>query len=142
MYNTGGAGEFNIAPKLDDTGSVISDPTTGSTGSTGSGQHSLNDDTQVAFVLGYYSSTNPRAIEQARLEIDDGQDRTPFDVYGHQNLGTLQTQEAVSLEYITDDDQFDLNGSATQDVATDFYPFGLNVDTAARLGNVDSFTGF
>lgn len=140
-YSTGGAGAFNIAPKLDDTGTVISDPGSGTTGSTGAGQHSLNNDTQAAFVLGYYASTNPRAVEQARLEVDDGQDRTPFDVYGHQNLGTLQAQEAVSFEYITDDDEFDINGTATQDVTTDFYPFGVNVDTAARLGNVDSFAG-
>jgi len=140
VYSTGGPGTFNVAPKLDPSdGSVVNDATSDTPGSESDGSHSLNDDTQVAFVLGYFSSTNPRAIEQGKLEIDDGQDRTPFDVYGHQNLGTLQTQGADSFEYITDDDAFDLNATATQDVTTDFYPFGLNVDTASRLPGLDTF---
>ena len=145
VYNTGDAGEFNVAPKLNDNGNVdhsnIGDSGASTVGSNDDGTHSLNEDTQAAFILGYYASTNPRAVEQARLEVDDGVDRTAFDVYGHQNLGTLQAHESPSIEYITDDDAFDLNATATQDVATDFYPFGLNVDTAARLGNVDAFSG-
>jgi len=140
VYDTGGAGTFNIAPKVDPSdGLVYDDPTNTSVGSEGDGSHSLNDDTQVAFVLGYYQSTNPRSVEQAKLEVDDGQDRTPFDVYGHQNFGTLQVQSAPSLEYITDDDAFDINGTATQDASIDFYPFGLNVDTASRLPSLDTF---
>jgi hypothetical protein len=144
-YQTGGAGTFNIAPAVtgSDPGTEERDPGEDSTGdgvgSEGNGSHSLNDDTQVAFVLGYYASTNPRVVSQAKLEVDDGQDRTPFDVYGHQNFGTLQVQSAPSLEYITDDDAFDINGVATQDATTDFFPFGLNVDTAARLPSLDTF---
>jgi len=141
VYSTGGAGSFNVAPRVDpSTGDVV--PATNNDGTVGSetdGSHSLNNDTQAAFILGYYSSTNPRAIEQAKLEIDDGEDRTPFDVYGHQNMGTLQVQEAPSIEYITDDDAFDLNATATQDVTTDFQPFGINVDTAARLNGLNTF---
>lgn len=138
LYSTGGAGEFNVAPKLDNSSTVQSSTGSSAVGSEGDGSHSPDDDTQAVFILGYYSSTNPRAIEQAQLSVDDGVDRTPFDVYGHQNLGTLQTQEAVSFEYLTDDDAFDLNASATQDVATDFYPFGINVNTASRLGGLDT----
>jgi len=143
VYSTGGTGDFNVAPKFDTTtGSStaslqVSDTTANGVG-TDSGAYSPDTDTQAVFILGYYSSTNPRAIEQAQLSVDDGVDRTPFDVYGHQNLGTLQAQEAVSFEYLTDDDSFDLNGSATQDVTTDFYPFGVNVNTASRLGGLDT----
>jgi hypothetical protein len=140
VYDTGRTGDFNVAPKLDtNTNAVSTDPTNSDVGSEGDGSHSLNQDTQAAFVLGYYSSTNPRAVSQAKLEVDDGEERTPFDVFGHQNLGTLQAQESVSIEYITDDDAFDLNGSATQNVTTDFYPFGLNVDTAANLPDLGTF---
>lgn len=147
VYQTGTTGPINVAPFTDGSGSSLRDATqdetsggsTSGIGSENDGSHSLNDDTQVAFILGYFSSTNPRAIQQGKLEVDDGQDRTPFDVYGHQNLGTLQTQEAASYEYITDDDAFDLNATATQDTTTDFFPFGLNVDTAARLPSLDTF---
>lgn len=135
VYTTDGTGTFNVAPLVDDAGAKVTN--VGS--SSDSGSHSLNDDTQAAFILGYYSSTNPRAVEQAKLEVDDGQDRTPFDVYGHQNLGTLQAQEAPSYEYINDDDAFDLNATATADTTTDFYPFGVNIDTAARLPSLNTF---
>lgn len=138
-YQTGGAGDFNIAPAVDDSDTEVRDPSSESAGSETDGSHSLNDDTQIAFVLGYYASTNPRVVSQAKLEVDDGQDRTPFDVYGHQNFGTLQVQSAPSLEYITDDDAFDINGVATQDATTDFFPFGLTVDTASRLPTVSTF---
>lgn len=142
-YATGGPGSFNVAPAISADGNTEErDPGQDSASNVGSeqdGSHSLNDDTQAAFVLGYFQSTNPRSVEQAKLEIDDGQDRTPFDVYGHQNFGTLQVQEAPSIEYITDDDAFDLNGSATQDATVDFYPFGVNVDTASRLPSLDTF---
>jgi len=140
VYDTGGSGNFNVAPAVlstddDDDGTENRDPSVDND----AGAHSLNDDTQATFILGYYSSTNPRAVEQAKLEVDDGQDRTPFDVYGHQNLGTLQAQEAASYEYITDDDSFDLNATATADTTTDFYPFGVNIDTAARLPSLNTF---
>lgn len=143
VYNTGGAGAFNVAPKVDESdGTVIQDVNSDAPGSNDDGSHSLNNDTQAVFTLGYYASTNPRAVEQAKLSVDDGVDRTPFDVYSHQNLGTLQTQASPSVEYITDDDAFDLNATATQDVATDFYPFGLNIDTAARLSGDVNFGNF
>jgi len=134
VYNTGGPGTFNIAPKVDpSSGDVVPDTSSTAVGSEGTGAHSMNEDTQASFILGFYSSTNPRTIERAQIEVDDGQDRTPFDVYSHQNLGTLQAQTAVSYEYLTDDDAFDINGTATQDARTDFYPFGVNFDTAGRL---------
>jgi hypothetical protein len=134
VYNTGGAGTFNVAPKVENGTGVVQDPSDGGVGSEeGNGAHSMNDDTQAAFILGYYQSTNPRVIERGQIEVDDGQDRTPFDVYSHQNLGTLQAQTSVSYEYLTDDDAFDINATATQDARTDFYPFGVNFDTAGRL---------
>ena len=144
IFQTGGAGDINIAPFADSDSNTSRTPGSGEfsgdgAGSEGDGSHSLNDDTQAAFILGYFSSTNPRALEQGKLEVDDGVDRTPFDVYGHQNMGTLQVQEAPSIEYITDDDAFDLNATATQDTTTDFFPFGINVDTAARLNGLSTF---
>jgi hypothetical protein len=144
VFSTGKTGNVNVAPFDDGSGTSDRDPANDSSagngiGSEGDGSHSLNDDTQVAFILGYYSSTNPRVVEQGKLEIDDGQDRTPFDVYGHQNMGTLQVQEAPSYEYITDDDAFDLNANVTQDATTDFFPFGINVDTASRLPGLGTF---
>lgn len=137
------AGDFNVAPFLgNDDGAEQRDPADDSgenVGSEGDGSHKPDDETQALFVLGYYSSTSPRVIEQAKLEVDDGEDRTPFDVYGRQNLGTLQAQGSDSVEYITDDDAFDINGTATQAATTDFYPFGLNVNTAANLPGLSTF---
>lgn len=75
-------------------------------------------------------------VEQAQVAVDDGEDRTSFDVYGHQNLGTLQAFNSPSVEYINDDDAYDINGSATQDATTDVYPFGLTFDTAANLNDL------
>jgi hypothetical protein len=138
VYDTGGAGTFNVAPKINPGTGVVNDPTSTNVGSEGTGAHSMNEDTQASFILGFYSSTNPRTIERAQIEVDDGQDRTPFDVYSHQNLGTLQAQTAVSYEYLTDDDAFDINATATQDARTDFYPFGVNFDTAGRLPDLDT----
>jgi hypothetical protein len=138
VYNTGGAGTFNVAPKIDPGNGVVNDPSSKVAGSEENGAHSMNDDTQAAFILGYYQSTNPRVIERGQIEVDDGQDRTPFDVYSHQNLGTLQAQTSVSYEYLTDDDAFDINATATQDARTDFYPFGVNFDTAGRLPDLDT----
>jgi len=138
VYDTGGAGTFNVAPKINPGSGVVNDPTSTNVGSEGTGAHSMNDDTQAAFILGYYQSTNPRVIERGQIEVDDGQDRTPFDIYSHQNLGTLQAQTSVSYEYLTDDDAFDINATATQDARTDFYPFGVNFDTAGRLPDLDT----
>jgi len=139
VYSTGSTGNFNIAPAIDqNSNNETRDPTSQSTGSNGDGTHTLGDDTQVAFVLGVYGSTNPRVVEQAKIDIDDGEERTPFDVYGHQNLGTLQAHDAPSLEYINDDDAFDINGSATQNATTDVYPFGIDVNTAANLPTLNT----
>ena len=77
-------------------------------------------------------------VEQAEVYVDDGETRTPFDVYGHQNLGTLQAQDLPSIEYINDDDSFDINGSATQAGTTDFYPFGVDFNTAANIRDLRS----
>lgn len=134
-------GEFNIAPALDGAGTEERDPGNDSTNNVGSeddGTHALDTDTQAAFVLGFYSSTNPRVVEQAKVGVDDGESRTAFDVYSHQNVGTLQVQESPSLEYITDDDTFDINGTATQAATTDLFPFGVNINTAQRLPGLDT----
>lgn len=133
-YNTV-AGDFNIAPSLDsDNGNDVRDPGTGTdVGSENDGTHSLDTDTQAVFILGMYQSTNPRVVEQALIDVDDGEDRTAFDVYGNSNLGTLQAFETPSVEYITDDDTFDINGTATEAATTDLYPFGVDMNTAANL---------
>lgn len=129
-------GDFNIAPALDGDGNEERNPANDSSegvGSEGDGTHNLDEDTQAAFILGFYQSTNPRVVEEAKVGVDDGETRTAFDVYSHQNVGTLQVQKTPSLEYITDDDTFDINGTATQAATTDLYPFGININTAQRL---------
>lgn len=136
-YNTGSAGAFNIAPSIaNDDGADVRNPGDDgaeNVGSQGDGTHQLDEDTQAVFILGMYQSTNPRVTEQAIIDVDDGEDRTPFDIYSHQNLGTLQAQETPSVEYITDDDTFDINGTATQAAETDLFPFGVDFNTAANL---------
>jgi len=102
-------------------------------GTTGDGTYSPADDTQSFLTLGYFSTTNPRAIDQLQVGIDDGETRTPDDVYVRSNLGTLQAYYSGSVEYVEDDDEYDLNARATQDVDTDFFPFGVNIDTAGAL---------
>jgi hypothetical protein len=136
-YNTGGSGKFNIAPAILPGGGEDRDPSAG-VGSNGDGTHSLDEETQAAFILGMYQSTNPRVVEQAVIDVDDGEDRSAFDVYGHSNLGTLQAFDTPSLEYITDDDSFDINGSATQGATTDLYPYGVNFNTAQRLPGLNT----
>jgi hypothetical protein len=138
-YSTGRTGDFNIAPKLDTASNdVQTDPTEQDVGSNGDGTHSLDTDTQAVFILGMYQSTNPRVVEEALIDVDDGEDRTSFDVYGNSNLGTLQAFETPSIEYITDDDAFDINGSATENATTDLYPFGVDLNTAANLSGIQS----
>jgi len=132
-------GEFNIAPAVGT--SETRDPandTGNNVGSNDDGTTSLDEDTQSVFILGFYASTNPRVVEQAQIYVDDGETRTPFDVYGHQNLGTLQAQDLPSIEYINDDDSFDINGSATQAATTDLYPFGVDFNTAANIRDLRS----
>lgn len=122
VYQTGTSGNFDIIPNH---GGDATDDT-----------ETLDTDTQTVLILGYYANTNPRAVDQVQLGIDDGESRTPEDVYARQNLGTLQAYNSGSVEYITDDDEFDLNGSATSDTETDLYPFGVDVNTAAALPNL------
>lgn len=141
-YNTDSAGAFNIAPSIaNDDGADERNPDNDSSqnvGSEGDGTHQLDEDTQAVFVLGMYQSTNPRVVEQAIIDVDDGEDRTSFDIYSHQNLGTLQAQQTPSVEYITDDDTFDINGTATQAAQTDIYPFGVDFNTAANLPDLET----
>jgi len=128
------AGEFNIAPSLGDA-SDTRDPSSDSGNNVGSeddGTHQLDTDTQAAFILGMYQSTNPRVVDKAIIDVDDGEDRTAFDVYGNSNLGTLQAFETPSVEYITDDDTFDINGTATEAATSDLFPFGVDLNTAAN----------
>jgi hypothetical protein len=137
------AGDFNIAPAIDNTNADTADrdpanDSSANIGSNGDGTHSLDDDTQSVFVLGFYQSTNPRVVEQLQIDIDDGESRTPFDAYGHNALGTLQAFNAPSFEYINDDDSFDINGSATSASTTDIFPFGLDLNTAANIGGLST----
>lgn len=115
VYSTGGSGQFEIVPDTD------------------SETYTPSDNTQSMIFLGYFSTTNPRVVDQVQLGIDDGESRTPQDVYVRSNLGTLQAFNAGSVEYITDDDAIDLNGQASQDADTDLFPFGINIDTAANI---------
>lgn len=114
VFNTGDTGEVDLFPR---------------DGSTGS----LNEDTQVVFIMGWYQSTNPRVVEHVHIGLDDGERRTAQEVYSHMQLGTLQALESPSVEYITDDDAYDINISATEDSSTDFFPYGVDIDTAANL---------
>lgn len=118
-YSTGTTGTFDIAPNF---GGASTQTTA-----------SLNAETQYVFILGFYSSMNPRIVEQAKVDVDDGEERTAFDVYGHMNLGTLQAFDTPSVEYVTDDDAYDIDGTAVQNAETDAFPFGVNIDTAANL---------
>lgn len=129
-------GDFNIAPALAPDGTEERNPGddgSSGVGSEGDGTHALDNETQFAFVMGLYSSTNPRVVEQAKIAVDDGESRTSFDIYGHANLGTLRAVETPSVEYITDDDTFDINATATQSTTTDFYPFGVDCNTDQEL---------
>lgn len=119
VYSTGTQGNFDIIP--------------GFGGTAGTNTESLNSDTQYAIFLGYSASTNPRAIDQVQLGVDDGSNRGAQDVYVHENLGTLQAFNNGSTEFLTYDDNFDLNGTAVQNTNTDFFPYGINLDTAANL---------
>jgi hypothetical protein len=134
-------GDFNIAPALAPDGTEERDPGNDSSTGVGSeedGTHALDNETQFAFVFGLFTSTNPRVVEQAKIDVDDGESRTSFDIYGHTNLGTLQTVTTPSVEYITDDDTFDINGSATQATTTDFYPFGIDCNTDQQLPGLNT----
>ncbi len=114
VFETGGAGDVDLFPREDGTGQ-------------------LDEDTQVVFIMGWYSSTNPRAVEHVQMGIDDGERRTAQEVYSNMQLGTLQAVDSPSVEYITDDDQYDIDISATEDVSTDFFPYGVDINTAAGL---------
>jgi len=76
-YDTGRTGDFNIAPRIDTNADAVdTNPTQADVGSEGDGTHALDADTQAAFVLGMYQSTNPRVVEKALIDVDDGEDRT------------------------------------------------------------------
>lgn len=119
VYQTGETGEVDLIP--------------GAVGEEGADTFEPDTDTQNVFIMGFYSSTNPRAIEHVQLGVDDGERRTAQEVYSHQVLGTLRAQESPSIEYVTDDDQLDINVSATSDVETDFFPYGVDFNVASEL---------
>jgi len=134
-------GDFNVAPALDGSGTEERDPANDSSNNVGSnsdGTNSPNNNTQNIFVMGFHQSTNSRVVEQAKVDVDDGEERTAFDVYGHSNLGTLQAFQVPSVEYIDDDDNFDINGTAVSNSTTDFFPFGVNIDSAANLPSLST----
>lgn len=114
VFQTGGSGTVDLFPRTSGTGSP-------------------DEDTQVMLIMGYYTSTNPRAVEHVHVGLDDGERRTAQEVYSHNQLGTLQAVDSPSVEYITDDDEYDINISATEDVSTDFFPVGIDINSAARL---------
>lgn len=133
---TTNSGEFNIAPAIGDGETETRDPANdggNNVGTEDDGRNSPDDDQQNLFILGFYASTNPRVVEQAVVDINDGESRTPFDAFGHSNLGTLQAFNTPSMEYITDDDTYDINGSSTQATTTDFYPFGVDLNAASNI---------
>lgn len=136
VYSTTKTGDFNIAPGVEDRDPANDDAS--NVGNNDDGTETLDTDVQAAFVLGFYSSTNTRVVEQAKVDVDDGEERSAFDVFGHQNLGTLQAQEVPSLEYITDDDAYDINGSAVSNSNTDFFPYGMDLNTAANLPSLNT----
>ena len=108
--------------------------TTGGTGSQDvfSG-YTLDENNQSVIVLGYYQTTNPRVVEHAQLDVDDGESRQPFEIYSHMGLGTLQAVDLPSVEYLDEGDEVDLSINATQDADTDFYPYGVDINTASNL---------
>jgi len=119
VYQTGTSGAVDLFPNF----GGAADQTTGS----------LDEDTQVVLIMGWYSSTNPRAVEHVQVGLDDGERRTAQEVYSHKQLGTLQALDSPSVEYITDDDAYDIDISATEDTTTDFFPFGIDINSAANL---------
>ncbi len=123
VYETEGAGTTDLIP--------------GAIGEGENGTMYLDEDTQVVFIMGWYSSTNPRAVEHVQIGVDDGERRTAQEVYSHNQLSTLQAFESPSIEYITDDDAFDINISATEDTTTDFFPYGVDINTAAGLADLE-----
>lgn len=118
VYQTGGSGNIDLIPEKVGEGT---------------GTFTPDEDTQTVLIMGFYSSTNPRAVEHVQIGIDDGERRTAQEVYSHQTLGTLRALESPSVEYVTDDDALDINISATEDVSTDFFPYGIDLNTAANL---------
>lgn len=142
VYSTGAVGNFNIAPSLSNGSQTDernpSNDSSSNVGSNGDGTHSLDSNTQSAFILGVSASTNPRVASQVKVDVDDGEERGSFDTFVTHTVGSLQTQDAPSLEYITDDDAFDINGTATQNATTDLYPFGVNLNTAANLPGLNT----
>lgn len=94
---------------------------------------SLDEDTQSVLIMGWYSSTNPRAVEHVQVGIDDGETRTAQEVYSHMQLGTLQSVDSPSVEYITDDDSYDIDVGVVEETETDFFPYGVDINTAANL---------
>lgn len=99
--------------------------------------YTVGSDSQSIFVMGYYQSTNPRFIEQVNTDIDDGETRTPFEVFSHSNLGTLQAMEAPSVEYAEENDTITTDVEATQAGSTDFFPYGIDFNSASNLLNID-----
>lgn len=141
VYTTGTTGDFNVVPALDNAGARVPDPANdagSNVGNNDDGTQTLTDDQQNVWILGFYSSTNTRVVEEAKIDINDGEERGVQDVWGHTNLGTLQAFEVQSFEYINDDDNFDINGTAASDSTTDFFPFGLDIDAAANFPNLST----
>lgn len=100
--------------------------------------YTLDTNNQSVFIMGYYQSTNPRAVNRVQVEVDDGDTRSPDEIYSHMNLGTLQAVDAPSIEYIDEGDTVTVGveraGSSAVD--TDFYPYGVDLNTAANFGDI------
>jgi len=99
--------------------------------------YTVDSDAQSVFVMGYFQSTNPRVIEQVQIDVDDGETRTATEVYSHTNLGTLQAMNTPSVEYLEENDTATIDVRATQAASTDFFPFGIDFNSAANLPSLD-----
>lgn len=130
VYQTGKSGDVDLIPGVaTGDGAEITDSELDS--------YNPDEDTQAILIMGYYASTNPRAVEHVHLGIDDGERRTAHEAYSHQTLGSLRAFESPSVEYVTDDDELDINISATSDTSSDFFPYGIELNTAANLKSLD-----
>lgn len=97
--------------------------------------YQLDTNNQNVFILGYYQTTNPRSVSRVKVDVDDGETRSPDEIYSHMSLGTLQAVDAPSIEYLDEGDTVSITAEAagSSDVETDFYPFGVDINTAANI---------
>lgn len=103
--------------------------------------YELDTNNQNVFILGYYQTTNPRSVSRVKVDVDDGETRSPDEIYSHMALGTLQAVDAPSVEYLDEGDTVSVTAEAAgnSDVETDFYPYGVDLNTAANFEAASPF---